>query len=136
MSEAQSLRILAIDDDRSSLYLLETVANRSQCQIRVCGDSTRAVEIAREFQPHLILLDIVMPCMDGFDVAKALHEIVLAEYMLVAFTACSEAKYRSSCEALGFDDYVTKPVSLEQLQMLFNEASQRTKSSFTPCLLS
>jgi CheY-like chemotaxis protein len=126
MNDSKSLRILTIGDDQATLRLLNSVVSRNGCRIRrACADSTESVEIARTFQPHLILLDITMPRMDGFDAAKALHALDLTDCILVAFTARAEAKYRASCKDLGFDHFVMKPVSLNQLQSLIDEASKR-----------
>jgi CheY-like chemotaxis protein len=126
MNDSKSLRILTIDDDPATLRLLNTVVSRNGCRIRrACAASTESVEIARKFQPHLILLDITMPGMDGIDAAKALHALDLTDCMLVAFAAPAEAKYRASCEELGFDHFMMKPVSLIQLQSLIDEASER-----------
>jgi len=87
--------------------------------VSTAHDGRRAVEEARLHAPELVLLDISMPEMDGYDVAKRIREDVgLHDAILVALTGYGEDRHRRQAREAGFDHHVTKPVDASKLEQL------------------
>lgn len=122
------LRILVVDDSRATLLVLEQLIRRLDCEIRTCEDSKEAVRVAQEFSPHIVILDIQMPDLDGYMVAEDLSDLKSPEYLLVALTAYSDQEHRRECAAHGFDLFLEKPASLHQIEQLVQSA----KAKFLP----
>ena len=122
---ADRLRVLVVDDNRDTLLLLQRIVGKSDCDVRTCPDSKHAVQLAQEFQPQVIFLDIAMPDLDGFEVAEDLHDVKLPDYMLVAVTSYSDEAHRRECEASGFTAFLAKPPSVEEVAALISTAKQR-----------
>ena len=109
--QANQPLILAVDDEASNLQLLRHVL-QDQYRLLFAKDGPRALELARQEQPQLILLDVMMPGMTGYETCRLLKaDPVTAAIPVIFVTALSEA----SDEVIGFDagavDYITKPVS-------------------------
>ncbi len=119
------LRVLVVDDNRDSLLLLERLIGKSNCDVRTCAESKNAVHVAREFEPHVIFLDIAMPVLDGFEVAEDLHDLKLRDYLLVAVTSYSDKAHRRECEASGFNVFLAKPPSIDDVSAIVASAKQR-----------
>ena len=103
--------ILAVDDEASNLQLLRHIL-QDQYRLLFAKDGPRALELARQEQPQLILLDVMMPGMTGYEVCTQLKaDPATAAIPVIFVTALSEA----DDEVIGFDagavDYITKPVS-------------------------
>jgi putative two-component system response regulator len=103
--------ILAVDDEASNLQLLRHIL-QEQYRLLFAKDGPRALELARQEQPQLILLDVMMPGMTGYEACRLLKaDPATAAIPVIFVTALSE----SSDEVVGFDagavDYITKPVS-------------------------
>jgi two-component system OmpR family response regulator len=107
-------RLLVVDDEPNIVELLSASLRYAGFEIGVARSGTEALKVAREFRPDLVVLDVMMPGMDGFDVARRLR----AEGMHVPvlfLTARDSTEDKVSGLTLGGDDYVTKPFSLEEL---------------------
>jgi putative two-component system response regulator len=103
--------ILAVDDEASNLQLLRHIL-QDQYRLLFAKDGPRALELARQEQPQLILLDVMMPGMTGYETCRLLKaDAATAAIPVIFVTALSEA----ADEVVGFDagavDYITKPVS-------------------------
>src|SRR4029077_4483413 len=93
--------------------------------VRTCLDSKKAVEIAQEFWPHVIFLDISMPGLDGYEVAEDLHDLNFPNYMLIALTSHGDEAHRHECEVSGFDRFIDKPASIDQITSVIESAAAR-----------
>jgi CheY-like chemotaxis protein len=113
------LRVVIADDERDSAMTLESLFRSEGIDVRIVGDGDGVMEAVREFEPDVVLLDIVMPGRDGYDLAQELN----ATYgeacpVLVAVTAHIDRENQLLAEISGFNHYVTKPydpVALLQL---------------------
>ena len=110
-------RILVVDDVAevadSLVMLLETLSD----QIRVAYDGPSALEIAAVFKPEIVFLDLGMPKMDGFEVARRLRNIPNGrDIFLVALTGWGQAEDRRRTRDAGFDEHLTKPVDFALLE--------------------
>ncbi len=123
--KVQVRRILVVDDDadvaNSMAMLLETCGH----QVHIAYDGVTALEIAREHRPEVILLDIGMPGMSGYEVARRLRQQPeLHGTLLIALTGWGqEADRQRACEA-GFDHHLVKPVDLAALEALLRRDTQ------------
>jgi DNA-binding response OmpR family regulator len=103
-------KILAVDDNPINLKLLSRVLVNSSYQILTAENGQAALDIATAEKPDLILLDVVMPEMDGYEVCKRLHENEDTAYIPIIFlSARNESIDKARGLALGAVDYLTKP---------------------------
>jgi CheY-like chemotaxis protein len=119
MSIENRLRVLMVDDVIDAADTVALLLKRWGYDVAVCYDGAKAVEAARTYQPHVALLDIAMPRMDGFQVARRLRALPeLRQTILVAVTGYADAASRHRGERAGFDHYFAKPMEPSQLQEL------------------
>ena len=105
-------RILIVDDEPNIVLALELLMKREGYEIRTVGDGEAAVEAAKQFRPDLILLDVMMPRMDGYEVCQRLRaDPALKDVAIVMLTAKGREVEREKGMALGADLYITKPFS-------------------------
>ncbi|MHB8836058.1 MAG: response regulator transcription factor [Candidatus Methylomirabilia bacterium] len=105
-------RILIVDDEPNIVLALELLMKREGYEIRTVGDGERAVEAAETFRPDLILLDVMMPRMDGYEVCQRIRaDDSLKSMLIVMLTAKGRDVEREKGLALGADLYITKPFS-------------------------
>jgi len=109
--EAPGRRVLVVDDNIDSAEMLQTLLQMTGHIVRVAHDGRRALSVASEFLPDVILLDIGLPGMDGYRVIEALRAMPsLARVTIVATTGYGREEDRARCLAAGFDDHLTKPI--------------------------
>lgn len=104
-------RILLVDDEPDILELLSYNLAKEDYKIKTAGNGAEAIEIAQEFSPDLIILDIMMPEMDGVEVCYQLREKDQFSNTVIAFlTARSEDFTQISALEAGGDDFIVKPI--------------------------
>lgn len=107
----QDARILIVDDEEDILEFVSYNLNKEGYEIRTANNGKDAIEIAEEFSPDLIILDIMMPGMDGIEVCTHIRENKSLNNTLIVFlTARSESFTQVSALESGGDDYITKPI--------------------------
>lgn len=112
-------RVLVVDDNEDAAISLAMVLEMLGHQTRVAHDGLAGVEAAAEFRPQLVLLDIGLPKLGGYDVARRIREAPWGkELTLAAVTGWSQETDRDRAEEAGFDRHLTKPVKLETLKDL------------------
>ena len=110
-------QILIIDDDKVSRLALQRLLVRDGHTVRQAEDGPQGLLFAREFEPDLILLDVVMPGMDGYMVCQALRaDPNLAEVPIVMITSLEDKESRLKGLEAGADDFVHKPYQPEELR--------------------
>lgn len=113
-SQNSPKRILVVDDNRDAADLTAQLLEMHGHIAAAAHDGHKGVELAIEFVPDVVLLDISMPGLDGFDVAKALRQMpVLQKSVLIAYTARNDEATKVRALASGFDRYLSKPSKLE-----------------------
>ena len=111
MSKTKTNKILIVDDDSDILELLQYNLEKEGYEVKTANAGQKALDIAPIFQPNLILLDIMMPGMDGVETCRLLREIPeLAETHVLFLTARSEEYSEVAAFDAGADDYITKPI--------------------------
>lgn len=108
-----SQRILIVDDEASVLKTVRAYLEQEGFIVVTAVDSESALELARTFQPHLIILDVMLPGMDGFSVLREIRRE--SEVYVLMLTAKASEVDRVLGLELGADDYLTKPFSPREL---------------------
>lgn len=119
------VRILIIDENADAASVLGLLLRNLGCSVETCVDPFQAAEVAQRFEPHLVLLDLAMPRFNGFEVAKALRSLDLPPFLLAAISGRGEPTIRDRCMAEGFDRFILKPATGDQIYDLLAFAMQR-----------
>lgn len=104
-------RVLVVDDDPDSAYVLSVLLGLDGHDVRVAHDGAEALEVAAAFVPEVAILDLGLPKIDGFEVARRLREHAGRTMTLIALTGRAEPEDIASGREAGFDDYVVKPIT-------------------------
>jgi signal transduction histidine kinase/CheY-like chemotaxis protein len=115
----KSCRVLVVDDNRDAAFSLALLLRLDGYEIRSVYDGPTALEVAQAFQPQVVLLDIGLPGMDGYEVARHLRQLPgLTKVLLVAVTGYNQEEDRRRSQEVGFDHYLVKPVDPQMLSVL------------------
>jgi DNA-binding response OmpR family regulator len=106
-------KILVVEDEPALQETLAYNLTRQGYVVEIAADGQAAVEMARQFQPHLVLLDILLPGMDGFEVCRLLRSEMNMPILML--TARDDELDRIIGLEMGADDYITKPFSMREL---------------------
>ncbi|WP_435007885.1 hybrid sensor histidine kinase/response regulator [Tundrisphaera lichenicola] len=119
-AELPRLRVLVVDDNQDAADLLARCLIRLMGQrVEVAYDGSRAIELAREFRPDVVLLDIGLPGMSGYEVAERLrHAPESGEALLIAVTGWGLEEDRRRSRAAGIDHHLVKPIEIETIREL------------------
>ena len=129
---AQSLhRILVVDDDADIVEMLEYNLTKEGYDVQTATDGRKAIEIAKVYWPELVLLDIMMPHMDGIETGRQLRDIAeLRQAYIIYLTARSEEYSEVAAFDIGADDYITKPIKpralMSRINALFRREAQKS----------
>ena len=114
-----SRRILIVDDTRAAGYVLGRLLEKMGQQVCTATDAAEALECVRREHPDVVISDIGMPGIDGYELARRLRKEPHSERLiLVALTGYGQATDKQRAKAAGFDYHLVKPVGLEALQAL------------------
>jgi CheY-like chemotaxis protein len=124
--EPRSLRVLVVDDNADTAHTLGELLEVLGCQVATANDGATALAVAQEHGPELVLLDIGLPVMDGYEVARRLRELPGgADLRLVAVTGYGQQVDREISKSSGFDQHYVKPLVFEQLRQLLSTARRQ-----------
>jgi len=120
-STSRRLRILVVDDSEALAQTLGYMAELLGHEVRVAHNGEDALTIARSFLPEVVLLDLGLPGMNGFDVCRKLRtDPALRHSTIIAQSGWGQPEYRERSKESGFDYHLVKPVKIEQLEELFS----------------
>jgi CheY-like chemotaxis protein/two-component sensor histidine kinase len=112
-------RVLVVDDNVDTAESLAMLIRHDGHEVRTAHDGPAALEATAAFRPEVVLLDIGLPLMDGYEVARRLRAQALGhELFLAAVTGYDQAEDRARSEGAGFDHHLVKPVRMEALRRL------------------
>ncbi|MEE1754249.1 response regulator transcription factor [Streptomyces sp. SP18CS02] len=112
--DGSAVRVLVVDDEASLAELLSMALRYEGWEVRSAGDGAGALRSAREFRPDAVVLDVMLPDMDGLAVLSRLRR-ELPDVPVLFLTAKDSVEDRIAGLTAGGDDYVTKPFSLEEV---------------------
>ena len=119
-----SSKVLIVEDDPDAVKLVELYLRRDGHKVLTALDGAEGLRLAREARPDLVVLDLMLPGMNGFEVCRALREE--SDVAVVMLTARVEEHDRLAGLDLGADDYVTKPFSPRELAARVRAVLRRT----------
>lgn len=109
-------RILIVDDDPNSRDIVQTFLESRGYQVATAEDGQEALAMLEELKPELVLLDVMMPGMDGWEVARVIkNHPDFGRTRVVMLTARSDFSDKTEGLRAGADDYIVKPIRLEEL---------------------
>jgi signal transduction histidine kinase len=115
-TQTSGYRILVVDDNEDAALMLHYALTLAGHEIRVAHDGPRALSVARDFAPTVALLDLGLPVMDGFELARRLREQAgTTRITLIALTGYGQASDRDRTREAGFDAHLVKPIDPENL---------------------
>jgi signal transduction histidine kinase len=111
--------ILIAEDNDENFFLFRAAIKSTGAEIIRAKDGAEAIEIVKSKEVHLILMDIIMPNVDGFEAFESIRKIK-PEIPIIAVTAQAFAQEQKRAQSLGFNEYMTKPISPKKLIELIN----------------
>jgi CheY-like chemotaxis protein len=139
MGRAAGKIVLVIDDNRDAADLIGAFAEKWGHKSFVAYDGEDGLRLARQVFPEVVFIDIAMPNIDGFQVARQLRaEAQFAKTVLIAFTGYATDEYKSKADAAGFDAFLPKPADAEDLRCaleLKGEAAEKEELPAKPPLI-
>jgi two-component system OmpR family response regulator len=124
-------RVLVVDDEESITDLVGTALRYEGFQVEVAGSGRDALTATTSFRPHLIVLDVMLPDFDGFEVQRRLAaDRLRVPVLFLTARDATEAKVQGL--TMGADDYVTKPFSLEELVARVHAVLRRSGQAEKP----
>ena len=125
--------ILIVDDNATNLRLETFILERAGHEIRGASDADEAMRVLETFRPRLILMDLQLPVIDGFELTRRLRkDAAFSAVRIVALTAYAMAGDEERARAAGCDGYITKPVPPEELRRLVEEHLLHGAAGSTP----
>ncbi len=113
------LKILVVDDNRDAAESLSTLLQLKGHEVRRAYDGENALQLAEEYRPQLVLLDLGMPKMNGYEACRRIREHAWgAQMTLIAVTGWGQEDDRRKSSDAGFDGHLVKPVEPETLEEL------------------
>ena len=123
-------RILLVDDETDILEFVRYNLSKEGYEVYTATDGAEAVRTAAECRPHLILLDMMMPVMDGIQTCRALRALPATSGAIIVFlSALGEDESQLSGFDAGADDYITKPIKMTLLKSRVNALLRRVDDS-------
>ena len=111
-----TIRILYVEDNDDNVYMLKTRLTRKGFTVLIATDGARGVSMAAAEQPDLILMDLSLPVLDGWEATRRIKAAKETRHIpVIALTAHAMAGDREKALAAGCDDFDTKPIEIERL---------------------
>jgi PAS domain S-box-containing protein len=123
-------RILVVDDNRDSALSMAVMLKLLGNEVRIAHDGVQAVELAESFRPEVVLMDVGMPRLNGYEATRRIKEHQWGKkQIIVALTGWGQVGDRLESQAAGCDGHLVKPVNLDDLQKLLTDvAGQHTRA--------
>lgn len=129
LGQTTALRVLVVDDNEDGRESLGLFLRLRGHDVRVAADGIEAVEAALEFRPDMILLDLGLPRLDGYEAARRIREQNPDPPLIVALTGWGQDEYRQKSKEVGIDHHLVKPLDFRRLeQILLQRAPAPSKS--------
>ena len=123
------LSILVADDDEKIVRLLSLILAEEGWHVLTAYDGVEVINMMDKYSPDLVVLDIVMPKLDGFEVCRQLRQ--KSRIPIIALSARGDIADKVKCPNLGADDYITKPFGVSELIARINAVFRRNEINDT-----
>ena len=132
MDVKPTYKVLVVDDEPDIIELLQYNLERAGYEVKAASNGKEAIQVAKFFLPHLILMDIMMPQMDGVETSRLLREVPeLSETYIIFLTARVEEYSEVAAFDVGADDYIIKPIKpralISRIGALFRRELKKNK---------
>jgi len=117
------VRVLVVDDNHDSAEMMQILLGLMGHQVDVAHDGRSAIERVIETRPQVVLLDIGLPDINGYEVARQIRAANIAPLRLIALTGWGEEEARERGREAGFDYHLTKPADPADLEKLLSFAA-------------
>jgi len=122
--EDKSLRVLLVDDQDDVLNMMHLLMQRQPYAVATANSGSKALEVAADFAPHIVVSDIGMPEMDGYEMMSNLRRMnQISPFKAIALTGYEDSAQGERAAAAGFDVHLTKPVNWDELFDTINQLS-------------
>jgi len=126
MVKSHPLRILVVDDNQAAAKMLSMVVKMQGNDVRTACDGQQAVELAATFRPDVVLMDLGMPKMNGYEAARYIREQAWGKkMMLVALTGWGQDADKQRTKEAGFDHHLVKPAEPSELEQILVELAAK-----------
>jgi pilus assembly protein CpaE len=120
--------ILIIDDDPATTRLLEVLLEREGYKIHTENLSANAFQTTKEFSPHLVILDLMMPGTDGLEICMRMKsDPDISETPVLMFSAADQPELRQRAAKAGVNQYITKPIHPNELKKIIKDWLSKRK---------
>jgi CheY-like chemotaxis protein len=120
-----SRKILVVEDQPALLGVTVALLQKLGHDVEAATDGREALEVVRKYRPEVVFLDIGLPEMDGYEVARCLRaEMGESTPMLVAMTGYGEQEVKRHAEKARFDHHLVKPADISAMQMLLSQVGE------------
>jgi CheY-like chemotaxis protein len=124
------MRVVIVDDNEDTTETTALLLTAWKHEIRVAHTGSEALQVASEFQPEVILLDIGLPEIDGYDVARRLRQDPrFKNTLIIAVSGYGSSSDQQLLREAGFDEHLVKPVDLERLSRDLSEKLELKRSA-------
>ena len=125
-TESAALRVLVVDDHPDLLSMLDLMMQRRQYAVRTALSASEALQLASDFAPHVVISDIGMPGMDGYEMMEAMRgQPQFGPFRAIALTGYDLKLDGDRAKQAGYDAHLPKPIEFDQLfEMIENLASE------------
>ena len=130
LDEGGTARVLVVDDDQDVRDVILSALEREHFELRQAADGRSAVELAKEFRPDVILLDLNLPGLSGIDVCQRVR--AFSDAYILMLTASDELSDKLVGLSSGADDYVTKPCSMAEIVARIRALTRRSRTVQAP----
>jgi CheY-like chemotaxis protein len=116
VAEDDRIKVLVVDDEANSRRTLCQLLQKSGYFCAVAANGAQALELVHSFHPHAIIMDLMMPVLDGFETTRRLKQCrETSAIPVLAVTAMATDQYRQEARNSGVDDFLAKPINLDEL---------------------
>ncbi|MBI1248826.1 response regulator [bacterium] len=118
-------RVLVVDDNQAAAEMLSKVVKLLGNTVMTAEDGQQAIEVAEQFKPEIILMDLGMPRLNGYEAARHIRKQPWGkDILLIALTGWGQQEHRAKTTAAGFDHHLVKPAEPSELRRLINQYDQ------------
>jgi len=122
-------RVLVVDDNQDAAQMLSLLLTMLGKEVKTANDGIEALQVAAEFLPEVILLDLGMPRMDGYEAARCIRKEAWGKDMvLIALTGWGEEDDKRRTIEAGFDHHLVKPVEPSILEKIFSDLPRLSRA--------